>query len=95
MLDKVFLRRKDAGEYLKEKFGFGSEKSLAKLACVGGGPPFHKAGRTTLYAPAALDEWALAKSGAPIASTSKISGPVKSTSKNDRSINSSENVEAR
>ena len=32
-----FLRRKDAGAYLKAKYGFGSEKTLAKLACIGGG----------------------------------------------------------
>ncbi len=32
-----YLRRKQAGEYLKGKYGFGSEKTLAKLACVGGG----------------------------------------------------------
>lgn len=65
-----FLRRKAAGEYLKAKFGFGSEKTLAKLACVGGGPEFCKAGPAALYEPAKLDEWALAKIGAPRRSTS-------------------------
>jgi len=65
-----FLRRKAAGEYLKAKFGFGSDKTLAKLACLGGGPTFHKAGAAALYEPAALDEWALAKIGAPQQSTS-------------------------
>ncbi|KAF2990046.1 hypothetical protein OGR47_17505 [Methylocystis sp. MJC1] len=66
-----FLRRKSAGEYLKQKYGFGSEKTLAKLACLGGGPEFRKAGVVTLYEPAKLDEWALAKIGAPIRSTSE------------------------
>ncbi len=65
-----FLRRKDAGAYLKSKYGFGSEKTLAKLACVGGGPEFRKAGSAALYEPAKLDEWALAKIGAPRSSTS-------------------------
>jgi hypothetical protein len=65
-----FLRRKQAGEYLKAKFGFGSEKTLAKLACVGGGPEMRKAGVAALYEPAKLDEWALAKIGAPQRSTS-------------------------
>ncbi len=65
-----YLRRKDAGGYLKAKFGFGFEKTLAKLACLGGGPTFHKAGPAALYEPAALDEWALAKIGAPQRSTS-------------------------
>jgi hypothetical protein len=65
-----YLRRKAAGEYLKTKFGFGSEKTLAKLACIGGGPEFCKAGPVVLYEPARLDEWALAKIGAPQKSTS-------------------------
>ena len=60
-----YLRRKQAGEYLKSKFGFGSEKTLAKLACVGGGPEFRKAGIAALYEPAKLDEWALGKIGSP------------------------------
>jgi hypothetical protein len=66
-----FLRRKPAGEYLKTKFGFGSEKTLAKLAVVGGGPPFRKAGAAVLYEPKDLDAWALAKIGAPRRSTSE------------------------
>ena len=65
-----FFPRKRAGEYLKAKYGFGSEKSLAKLACVGGGPEFRKMGSATLYEPTKLDEWAIAK----------ISGPRRSTS---------------
>jgi hypothetical protein len=59
----TYLRRKAAGEYLKTKFGFGSDKTLAKLASLGGGPAFHKAGPAALYEPAALDEWALSKIG--------------------------------
>ena len=66
----IFLRRKQAGEYLKTKYGFGSEKTLAKLACVGGGPQFRKAGTAALYEPSALDTWALSKIGAPQRSTS-------------------------
>lgn len=65
-----FLRRKAAGEYLKSTFGFGSEKTLAKLASVGGGPEFRKAGVAALYEPEALDRWAMAKIGAPQSSTS-------------------------
>lgn len=71
MQDIQYLRRKQAGEYLKTKYGFCSEKSLAKLATVGGGPIFHKAGTAALYAPKALDEWALAKISAPVRSTSE------------------------
>lgn len=65
-----FMRRKQAGEYLKSKFGFGSEKTLAKLAVVGGGPEYRKAGAAVLYEPAALDAWAQSKIGEPQASTS-------------------------
>lgn len=65
-----YLRRKAAGEYLKAKYGFGSQATLAKLACLGGGPTFRKAGPAALYEPAALDEWALAKISAPKRSTS-------------------------
>ena len=70
MTQPQFLRRKDAGEYLKSKFGFGSERTLAKLASVGGGPEFRKRNVTVLYEPEALDRWALAKIGAPQSSTS-------------------------
>jgi hypothetical protein len=65
-----FLRRKAAGGYLKNKYGFGSERTLAKLACLGGGPEFRKAGSTVLYESAKLDEWALSRIGKPQRSTS-------------------------
>jgi hypothetical protein len=71
MHNPQFLRRKAAGDYLKSKYGFGSEKTLAKLACLGGGPEFRKAGTAALYEPSKLDEWALARIGAPIANTSQ------------------------
>jgi hypothetical protein len=61
-----FLRRKDAGRYLKERFGFSSERALAKLATVGGGPPFRRAGtngRIVVYEISELDSWALAQIG--------------------------------
>jgi hypothetical protein len=72
MVSVQYLRRKQAGVYLKEKYGFGSERTLAKLACVGGGPEFRKAANAALYEPAKLDEWALAKIGAPQKSTSDV-----------------------
>ena len=68
-----FLRRKEAGAYLKRNYGFGSEKTLAKLACLGGGPEFRKAANAALYEPAKLDEWAQSKIGAPQRSTSDTS----------------------
>lgn len=73
MTPAQFLRRRAAGEYLKQKYGFGSEKTLAKLACLGGGPEFRKAANAALYEPQKLDEWAQSKIGAPQRSTSDAS----------------------
>lgn len=70
-----YLRRVEAGEYLKAKYGFGSFRTLAKLASVGGGPEFHKAGAVVLYTVEALDAWAVAKLGPALASTSDVNHP--------------------
>jgi hypothetical protein len=67
-----YLRRKAAADYLKAKYGFGSEKTLAKLACIGGGPEFRKAGPAAIYEPQKLDEWAQSRISAPLASTSDL-----------------------
>jgi hypothetical protein len=67
-----FLRRKDAAEYLKTRYGFCSASMLALLAHQGRGPAFRKASsRVVLYEPAALDEWALAQISEPRTSTAK------------------------
>jgi hypothetical protein len=68
----LFLRREQAANYLAAKYGFGSKRTLAKLACVGGGPLFHKSGRLALYRPTDLDAWALSRIGAARKSTSDI-----------------------
>jgi hypothetical protein len=59
----LFLRRKQAGNYLLGKYGFGSHRTLAKMVVTGGGPEFHKAGRAVLYRPEELDLWAQSKIG--------------------------------
>lgn len=67
----VLLRRDQAAEYLRSKYGFGSPKTLAKLACVGGGPTFRKIGaRMVVYTPEALDQWALGRLSGELRSTS-------------------------
>lgn len=71
----MFLRRREAADYLKQKFGFGSEKSLAKGVVTGDTPEFHKAGRIVLYRPEALDSWALAKISRPFKSSSDRGAP--------------------
>ena len=66
-----FLRREDAASYIQSTYGFPcSRQWLAKLAVTGGGPVFHKAGRTPIYAPADLDAWARDRIGQPQRSTS-------------------------
>jgi hypothetical protein len=66
-----YLRRVDAARYVESSYGFPcSPRWLAKLAVVGGGPVFRKAGRMPIYAPADLDGWAQSRIGAPKKSTS-------------------------
>jgi len=67
----VYLRRPDAARHVRDTWGLPcSPRWLAKLAVVGGGPTYRKAGRTPLYAPADLDAWAQSRIGAPRSSTS-------------------------
>jgi hypothetical protein len=66
-----YLRRADAAHYVRTVWGMPcSPKWLAKLAVVGGGPVYRKAGRFPLYAASDLDVWAEARIGAPRRSTS-------------------------
>ena len=54
-----YFRRTDAARHIRETWGLPcSPRWLAKLAVVGGGPVFRKAGKTPLYLPADLDAWA-------------------------------------
>lgn len=67
----IFLMRIDAARHVRNKWGLPcSPRWLAKLAVVGGGPLYRKAGKTPLYAPADLDSWAQSRIGAPRRSTS-------------------------
>ncbi|MGO9392170.1 hypothetical protein, partial [Rhodoblastus sp.] len=66
-----YLRRTDASRYLTEKWGISrSPRTLAKLACVGGGPEMTYLGRTPMYSPDSLDTWVRSLLGAPVAHTS-------------------------
>ena len=71
---KPRLRRWEASQYLLSEYGIElAPATLAKLACVGGGPPFQKAGRVPLYPTDLLDEWAVTRLGAVVRSTSEAS----------------------
>jgi hypothetical protein len=70
-LSPVYLRRDKAAQHVRDTWGLPcSPRWLAKLAVMGGGPIFRKAGRTPIYAPADLDAWAQSRIGAPQKSTS-------------------------
>jgi hypothetical protein len=74
------LRRKAASQYLEEQYGIHrAPATLAKLAVIGGGPPFRRDGRIPLYSVDDLDEWATSRLGALMRSTSEIV-PMRSTS---------------
>jgi len=67
-----YLRREQAADYLQERYGAYTAETLAKLACVGGGPKFRKMGRFPVYTQVDLDDWALARMSEPVSCTSEL-----------------------
>jgi len=66
------LRRAEAAEYIRESWGYPlAARTLAKLACIGGGPRFRRASRFPLYEKEDLDAWVRAKLTRPVRSTSE------------------------
>ena len=72
MESREYLRRAEAARYLQERYGAYTVQTLAKLACVGGGPVYRKMGAYPVYRPADLDAWAEARMSAPVASSSEL-----------------------
>lgn len=73
MQSSKYINRKSASGYLLSTWGLKrSPNYLAKLAVVGGGPAFRKAGRDSLYTIEDLDFWALSIIGPLVHSTSEI-----------------------
>jgi hypothetical protein len=65
------LRRREASVYLRAVWGIErAPATLAKLACIGGGPPFYKDGRIPIYDRPDLDDWAQSRLSAKMRSTS-------------------------
>ena len=65
------LRRAEASRYLQATHGVvRAPSTLAKLACLGGGPLFVKFGHVPLYDPADLDAWVRSRTSSPLANTS-------------------------
>jgi hypothetical protein len=67
-------RRAEAARYLREAHGIPcAPATLAKYACIGGGPAFRKAGKFPIYARDDLDAWAKSRLSERISSTSELS----------------------
>ena len=68
-----FLNRKEAARYAAEERGAPvTAKTLAKMACLGGGPLYQIFGNTALYTKENLDAWIDGKLSPLRASTSEI-----------------------
>ena len=68
---QTFLNPVQAAEFLTEIGLVTAPKTLAKLRCIGGGPPFCKFGRQILYEICALKKWAEGKVSGPFQNTSQ------------------------
>ncbi len=66
-----YLIRKEAAEYVTRKGLRLAATTLGKLACIGGGPTYHKFGRTPVYLAEDLDAWILSRLSGPMLSSSK------------------------
>lgn len=64
------LSRKDASQYLMDRGVKRAPSTLAKLGCIGGGPPFKHIGRAPMYPTDELDAWILSITSPLIKSTS-------------------------
>jgi hypothetical protein len=68
------MRRADAARYIREIYAIPClATTLAKYACVGGGPAFRKAGKFPIYSRDDLDAWAKERFGKLVRSTSELS----------------------
>ena len=67
------MRRSDAARYIRETHGIPcAPATLAKLACIGGGPAFRKFGNIPIYSRQDLDAWADRRLGKLVRSTSEL-----------------------
>jgi hypothetical protein len=66
------MTRIEAARYITDHWFPCSPKTLAKLAVLGGGPEFRKAGRVPLYSIAACDRYGRSKIGPVVRSTAEL-----------------------
>lgn len=64
------LNRREAAQFLADKGYPVAASTLAKYACIGGGPVFESFGRRPLYSETSLLAWAEARNSGPRRSTS-------------------------
>lgn len=72
--DRKFLTRPESAEFLNAHGYPATKGTLAKLACVGGGPRYRIFGTRALYQPEDLLSWAQSRLTAPRYSTSEAKG---------------------
>ncbi len=58
---RVYLNRKEAADYLTMIGVKTAERTLAKFACIGGGPVYRRVGRQALYVEKDLTDWVAGK----------------------------------
>jgi hypothetical protein len=66
------MTRAETAQYITEHWFPCSPKTLAKLAVIGGGPAFRKAGRVPLYSTVSVDGWAESRIGPLVRSTTEL-----------------------
>ena len=71
MCPEQFKRRREAALYIQGKGIPITGSTLAKYACLGGGPEMRYFGRIPLYETAALDAWVAHRMSAPRRNTSE------------------------
>jgi hypothetical protein len=74
---QTHLRRTQAAKYIKENYGFGTCDTLAKLACVGGGPKFRKLGRFPVYTIEDLEAWIQSRMTRAVSNTSELGNGIR------------------
>ena len=74
MDQETYFRRYQAAAYLQDRYDAYTTETLAKLACVGGGPRFRRLGRFPVYTAADLDAWATSRMSPAVGSTSELEG---------------------
>lgn len=79
-----FLSREEASAYLRDGWGISRTiKTLAKLATLGGGPPYRRDSSRCLYDARDLDQWAQSILSPKVNSSAELS-TMKHTTGNGR-----------